>query len=69
MLTLEQRIAALERALSTLRAEHISDIRQLEERINARISALQQQIDEQQRRLSEHEQAIRQIGQADGPKI
>ncbi len=40
MATLEERMAALEQAATTLRAEHVADIRQLEERLQA----LQQQI-------------------------
>ncbi len=56
MPTLEERLEALERALSTIRAEQISDIRQLDERI----SALHQQVAEQRRRLSERDQDLQQ---------
>jgi predicted nucleic acid-binding Zn-ribbon protein len=56
MQTLEERLEALERALSTIKAEQIPDIRQLEERI----SVLQQQVAEQRKRISEHEQGIQQ---------
>ena len=56
MPTLEERLEALERALSTIRAEQISDIRQLDERI----SALHQQVADQRRRLSERDRDLQQ---------
>ena len=52
MPTLEERLASLERLASDMRSEHISDIRQLDERI----SVLQQQLAEHKKRLAEHEQ-------------
>jgi len=53
---LEERLQKLEHAQSVLRDEHISDIKQLSERIDA----LEQQIIEQRRRMSEQEQTIHQ---------
>jgi polyhydroxyalkanoate synthesis regulator phasin len=44
----------LKSALSLLQSQHISDVKQLSERIDA----LQRQIDEQKRRLSEQGQAM-----------
>jgi uncharacterized coiled-coil protein SlyX len=49
----------LERAQSAMKIEQIYDVRQLDERI----SALHQQLAEQRKRLSEQDQAIRQLGQ------
>jgi chromosome segregation ATPase len=54
--TLEERLQNLERVLSIMQTEHISDIKQLGERVNE----LQQQITEQRRRMSEQEQSIHQ---------
>lgn len=54
MVTLEERLLELERILFVMQAEHISDIKQLGERIDI----LQQQITEQRRRMSEQEQSI-----------
>jgi predicted nucleic acid-binding Zn-ribbon protein len=59
MPTLEERLEALEHALSAMKSEHIYDVRQLDERI----SALHEQIAEQRKRLSEQEQAIGRLGQ------
>jgi len=54
--TLEERLQNLERVLSIMQTEHISDIKQLGERVNE----LQQQITEQRRRMSEQEESIHQ---------
>ena len=56
MATLEERLQKLEHAQSVLRDEHISDIKQL----NERIDALEQQIIEQRRRMTEQEQSTHQ---------
>ncbi len=56
MPTLEERLQELERALSVMKSEHISDITQLGERVDI----LQRQITEQQRRISEQGQSLHQ---------
>jgi capsule polysaccharide export protein KpsE/RkpR len=54
MPTLEEELEALKGALSVMESRHLSDIKQLIERINT----LQQQLDEQQRRISGQVQSI-----------
>ena len=56
MPAIEEELQALKGALSLLQSQHISDIRQLGERIDA----LQRQIDEQKRSLFEQEQFLHQ---------
>jgi hypothetical protein len=65
----EERIEALERALSTIRAKQLADRHHLEERSSARIRVLQQQVAEQRGRLSEPERAIGQMGQQIGQRF
>ncbi len=53
MSTLEERIEEMRHAISIMETEHTSDIKQLYERVNA----LQQQVTEQRKRLTDHEQS------------
>src|SRR6266700_1861317 len=59
VLIIEERLEALECALSVMRIEQIANVRQLDERI----SILHQQVAEQRRRLSEREQDFQQMKQ------
>ncbi len=59
MPTLEERIEAIQHAISIMQTEHTSDIKQLYDRVNA----LQQQVTEQRNRLAEHGQGIQGIQQ------
>jgi capsule polysaccharide export protein KpsE/RkpR len=54
MPTLEEELEALKGVLSVMESQHLSDIKQLSERINT----LQQQLDEQQRRISGQVQSL-----------
>ena len=59
MPTIEERIEAMQHAISIMQTEHTSDIKQLYDRVNA----LQQQVTEQRNRLAEHGQSIQGIQQ------
>jgi hypothetical protein len=64
MPTLEERLEVLEGALSLLRIERVPNVKQLEEQLNERINALQQEIAEQKRRLSEQGQRFTSLEKA-----
>jgi len=60
MPTLEEEIRALKGVLSVMQSQHLTDVQQLSERIDA----LQRQLDEQQKRISGQGQSMQQLEKA-----